>query len=185
MVKIIVEGKDDSEFFKKFIYHLIKNNEIDKINPAAAIMHMGGKSKLLNDQDPKYLKNITPQIEQGKLEKVLFIFDCDFIDNDHQCGGMENSIQCFKRLIKKLNWDIEIDFYIFDKNLDYFLISTIKNKHCYPYFNSLINCLSLENIKPNKKPIANLYRDLYPYPNFYFQGDEFIPIRDKLVKLFS
>ena len=52
MVKIIVEGKDDSEFFKKFIHHLIKNNEINKINPAAAIMHMGGKAKLLTEQPP-------------------------------------------------------------------------------------------------------------------------------------
>jgi hypothetical protein len=42
-----------------------------------------------------------------------------------------------------------------------------------------------DKLKPNKKPIANLYRDLYPYPQFDFKDDRFQPLKDKLIDLFK
>jgi len=98
---------------------------------------------------------------------------------------MKNSLACFENLKKELNWNISIDVYIFEKNLDYFLLETINTKECYEHFDKLVGCLDVEKVKPNKKPIANLYRDLYPYPQFDFKDDRFQPLKDKLIDLFK
>jgi len=45
--------------------------------------------------------------------------------------------------------------------------------------------LYVEKLKPNKKPIANLYRDLYPYPQFDFKDDRFNELKEKLKNLFK
>ncbi len=185
MVKIIVEGEDDKKFIISLINHLIQNNDIDKINRSPLILSMGGKSKLLDYREPKYIKNMIPQVKSGKLKKVLFVFDCDFKEDDHRCGGMDKSKQCFDDLIEKLGWNISIDCYIFNRNLDYFLMETINNQQCYKHFDGLSSCLELEKCKANRKPIANLYRDLYPYPMFDFKGDRFTPLKNKLIELFK
>ena len=98
---------------------------------------------------------------------------------------MKKSLECFDNLKKELNWTIPMDVHIFDKNLDYFLVETINKKECYKYFDNLVECLDVEKLKPNKKPIANLYRDLYPYPQFDFKDDRFQPLKDKLTDLFK
>ncbi|MEA3227639.1 MAG: hypothetical protein U9P38_01070, partial [Campylobacterota bacterium] len=49
----------------------------------------------------------------------------------------------------------------------------------------LCNCLESEKIKPNKKPIANMYRDLYPYPKFDFKHEKFDLLKQKLQNLFK
>jgi hypothetical protein len=185
-IRIFVEGNDDKKFIISILNDLKKHNEIsvsDNINFNNYIEIMGSKTKLLNSNDEKYRK-ISRKIG-FKIEKVLFIFDCDFEKDDKKCGGIKNSKKCFEKLIKQLNWDIEIDYYIFDKNLDYFLVETIKNKECYKDFDKLIKCLDIEKLKPNKKPIANLYKDLYPYPHFNFKDKKFQPIKEKLINLFK
>ncbi len=188
---IIVEGKDDRNFFVALLNDLKNNNEIDvqdNINFDNYIEVMGGKSKLLDSNHTKY-KKLKLKIDNDNIQKILFIFDCDFKEDDKNCNGMENSEKCFDNLIKKLNWNIKIDksnnLHIFDKNLDYFLIETINDKECYNDFDNLIKCLEVESIKPNKKPIANLYRDLYPYPKFDFKDDKFQPLKQKLKNLFK
>ena len=144
---------------------------------------MGSKSKLLDNNHTKY-KRVSEKIG-FEIKKVLFIFDCDFELDDKNCNGMKKSEECFDELIKNLDWNIKTDFYIFNKNLDYFLVETINKKECYEYFDKLVMCLEVEKVKPNKKPIANLYRDLYPYPQFDFKDDRFQPLKDKLIDLFK
>jgi len=184
---IIVEGKDDKNFFISLLNDLKKNSEIivqDNINFDNYIEVMGGKSKLLDSNHSKY-KKLTMKINNDDIEKALFIFDCDFEINDKNCNGMKKSQECYKELVKKLDWSIKTDIYIFNRNLDYFLVETIKDKECYSYFNNLVECLDIEKLKPNKKPIANLYKDLYPYPQFAFKDDRFQPLKDKLIYLFK
>ena len=184
---IIVEGRDDKNFFVSLLNDLKKNNEIlvkDTINFDDCIEIMGGKSKLLNSNHPKYQK-LKMKIDNDDIEKAFFIFDCDFKEDDKNCNGMEKSLECFKNLKKELDWNIPIDVYIFDKNLDYFLVETINTKECYEHFDELVQCLKVEKLKPNKKPIANLYRDLYPYPQFDFKDNRFQPLKDKLIDLFK
>jgi hypothetical protein len=176
MVKIIVEGNDDKNFLISFLHHL------DIKDPS--IIQMGGKSALLDPNNKQY-KTLGEQVEKKKIKKVLFVFDCDFEENDSTCGGIEKSHECFKNLKQTLGWNIEIDVYIFDRNLDYFLIETIKDKECYEHFDNLVTCLDVETVKPNKKPIANLYRDLYPYPKFDFSHPNFDDLKSKLLNLFE
>jgi len=186
MVKIICEGNDDKKFLQLLLNDLKKTSDVPKINNFDSFIQiMGGKSKLLDASEYKLLNK---QIGT-KIKKVLFIFDCDFEIDNKNCNGMEKSQQCFDKLIKELDWNIEIDksrhLHIFNRNLDYFLVETINTKKCYEHFDKLVQCLDVETLKPNKKPIANLYRDLYPYPQFDFKDDRFQPLKDKLIDLFK
>ena len=185
-LRIFVEGDDDKKFIVKLLKDLKKNKEIiveDTINFDNYIEIMGGKTKLLDDTHKKY-KKVRDKIGFEILQ-ALFIFDCDFEINDKNCNGMEKSQECYKKLVKKLDWSIETDVYIFNRNLDYFLVETINTKECYQHFDDLITCLDVEKVKPNKKPIANLYRDLYPYPQFEFKDSKFNILKDKLQNLFK
>ena len=191
MVRVFVEGSDDEKFIIKLLQDLIKSKELElskKINFKSYINIMGSKKNLLDDVQFKY-KQVTKEIELGEIKKVLFIFDCDFELDDKKCNGMKNSNECFDKLINNLDWNIEIEkskhLHIFNKNLDYFLVETINKKECYEHFDRLTECLDVEKVKPNKKPIANLYRDLYPYPQFDFKDDRFRPLKDKLIDLFK
>ena len=185
-LRIFVEGNDDKNLIVKLLNDLKKNREIvvkDSINFNNYITVMGSKAKLLNSSHEKY-QRIARKIGFEVLE-AFFIFDCDFEKDDNNCNGMEKSKVCFDNLKRELNWNIETDVYIFDKNLDYFLMETIRDKNCYKNFKSLIDCLDIENLKPNRKPIANLYRDLYPYPQFDFKDDRFDELKQKLKNLFK
>jgi hypothetical protein len=78
-IRIFVEGNDDKKFIISILNDLKKHNEIsvsDNINFNNYIEIMGSKTKLLNSNDEKYRK-ISRKIG-FKIEKVLFIFDCDF-----------------------------------------------------------------------------------------------------------
>jgi len=189
-LRIFVEGNDDKSFIVKLLNDLKKYNEIDvldNINFNNYIEVMGSKSKLLDNNHTKY-KRVSEKIG-FEIKRVLFIFDCDFELNDKNCNGMTKSNKCFDELIKNLDWNIKIEkskhLHIFNRNLDYFLMETIRDKNCYKNFKSLIDCLDIEKLKPNKKPIANLYRDLYPYPQFDFKDDRFQPLKQKLKNLFK
>lgn len=187
MVRIFVEGIDDEKFIIKLLNDLKSSNDINvskSFNFGSIINRFGGKKKLLDATHDKY-QQVSKLIEIDEVKKVLFIFDCDFEEDDKNCNGMAKSKKCFEGLIKTLNWKIPHDFYIFDKNLDYFLLQTINTKECYEHFNQLVECLDIEKVKPNKKPIANLYRDLYPAPHFAFEDDKFDVLKQKLKKLFE
>ena len=185
-IRIIVEGNDDKNFIISFLNYLKSIGELkvlENINFQNYIEVMKGKSKLLDSNNIKY-KRLSQKIAY-RIKGVLFIFDCDFSKDDNKCGGMINSKRCFEELKEALNWNIFIDYFIFDKNLDYFLLETIKERECYENFNSLVDCLEVEKLKPNKKPIANLYKDLQPYPPFDFKHQKFQPLKDKLIELFK
>jgi len=187
MVRVFVEGSDDEKFIIKVLHDLIKDNHLSlpkSVNFKSYINILGSKRKLLDASQSKY-KQVTKEIEVGEVEKAFFIFDCDFEEDDKSCNGMEKSQKCFDELLKSLKWSIETDVYIFEKNLDYFLLETINTKKCYEHFDKLVKCLDVAKVKPNKKPIANLYRDLYPYPQFNFKDDRFQPLKDKLIDLFK
>jgi AAA15 family ATPase/GTPase len=70
----VVEGTDDKKFIEKLLVHLIGDNEIDCINKrqvASYVFSMGGKSKLLDANNKKYINTLTPQVESGKIDKIF------------------------------------------------------------------------------------------------------------------
>ncbi|SFV54887.1 hypothetical protein MNB_SV-6-743 [hydrothermal vent metagenome] len=185
-IRIFVEGNDDKKFIVSLLNDLKKDKRLeiqDSVNFNNYIEVMGSKSKLLDREHIKY--NRLSQKIGFEIKKTLFIFDCDFEEDDKNCNGIEKSQKCFDNLLVNLNWNIATDVYIFNRNLDYFLLETINKQECYEHFDKLLECLDVEKVKPNKKPIANLYRDLHPYPQFDFTDDRFQPLKDKLIDLFK
>ncbi|SFV88614.1 hypothetical protein MNB_SUP05-SYMBIONT-7-696 [hydrothermal vent metagenome] len=123
--------------------------------------------------------------EVGKsVNKVLFVFDADFFIDDKTCGGLENSKECIARLITDLDWDIDVDYYIFDKNLDDFIIKTLskEEQNCFKNFEK---CLKIEVKNKNKKISTCIYKKLYPQTPYDFSHPNFDTLKQKLTHLFQ
>jgi hypothetical protein len=180
MVKIICEGGDDHSFLKLILNDLQANKKLSEniIDFASYIKPMGGKSKLLDSSKYKLLNK---QIGT-KIKKVIFVFDCDFEDDDKNCGNFENSKKCIEKLIQELNWNIEIDYYIFNKNLDYFIIETLEQSE---NFLSCEKCFELKKLNKNRKILTCIYQKLYPKKPYDFLHPNFNKLKDKLINLFK
>jgi len=180
VVKIICEGDDDKSFIRQLLQHLKKEEVIPSniVNFDSYIQSMKGKSNLLDSE--KYL-TIEKQIGK-KIDKVLFIFDCDYIEDDNRCGGLEKSKECIENLIKQLDWSIEVDYYIFNKNLDYFIIDTLDKKD---NFEDCESCFRLKELNKNRKILTCIYKTLYPKKPYDFSHKNFNDIKKKLVNLFK
>ena len=181
MVRIFVEGEDDKKFIITLLRFFIKNKEIDlgsNNNFDDFIEVMGNKSNLLKSE--KYEN--TSKLVGKKIKKALFIFDCDFEKDNLKCNGMEKSQECFDLLKDKLQWNIFVDNYIFDRNLDYFIAKTIEKEHCLL---EIEKCLELNTLKPNRKPLASLYSIMYPKKPYNFEHPNFQPLKQKLINLFK
>lgn len=180
MVRIVCEGVDDEGFLKSLLRHLeIKNSDYD-FNQN--IQSTKGKSILL--QSATYKKNRLNQEVGKNVDKVLFVFDADFATDDNKCGGLKNSEECIEQLIKDLNWGIEVNYYIFDKNLDDFIINTLNEdqKKCFEEFDQ---CLKIEVENKNKKISTCIYKKLYPQAPYDFSHANFEPLKQKLSELFQ
>jgi uncharacterized protein YutE (UPF0331/DUF86 family) len=179
MVKIICEGSDDKTFIRLLLNDLKKTSLIPDIeNFDSYIETMGGKSKLL---DPTKYTRFNKQVGT-KIKSVLFIFDCDFEEDDKVCGGFENSKKAIESLISELAWNIEVDYYIFNKNLDYFIIDTLDKKE---NFLGCEECFELKTLNKNRKILTCIYKSLYPKKPFDFSHQNFKNLKQKLQKLFE
>ena len=179
MVKIICEGSDDKTFLRLLLNDLKNSSDIEGIkNFDRYIEVMGGKVNLLNTENYVGLNNFIGK----QIKKVLFIFDCDFEEDDKVCGGMENSIDAIEHLIKKLDWKIEVDYYIFNKNLDYFIIDTLDKKE---NFLGCEECFKLKELNKNRKILTCIYKSLYPKKPFDFSHQNFNELKEKLKNLFK
>ena len=167
---IFCEGEDDKEFFEKLLEHLGKQCQITPL---------GGKSKVL---DKKSYNPYTKQINEGKITKVLFVLDSDFIDDDKKYNGLDNTANAIEKLIKNLAWGIESDYYIFDKNLDDFIIKTLDNKDT---FEACEKCLGLRKINKNRKVLSTLYKKFYPKAPYDFSHSNFEALTNKLNTLLT
>ncbi len=180
MVKIICEGGDDKSFLRLYLQHLKKDGSISTNieNFDSYIQTMSGKAKLLNSEN---YETINKQIGK-KIKKVLFIFDCDFEEDDKKCGNLENSSKCIESLILELDWNIDTEYYIFSKNLDYFLIDTLENKES---FEACEECFKLKELNKNRKILTCIYNKLYPKSPFDFSHPNFNELKQKLQNLFT
>ena len=179
MVRIFCEGSDDKTFLRLLLNDLKKSqNIIGFENFDSVIKIMGGKSNLL---DKESYQTLNKQVGK-QIQKVLFIFDCDFEEDDRVCGGMQNSIDAIESLIKKLDWKIEVDYYIFNKNLDYFIIDTLDKKD---NFLSCEECFNLKELNKNRKILTCIYKSLYPKEPFDFTHQNFNQLKTKLKNLFK
>jgi len=179
MVRIFCEGSDDKTFLRLLLNDLKKSGDIIGFDNFDSIIKiMGGKSNLL---DIKSYKTIDKQVGK-QLRKILFIFDCDFEEDDNICGGFENSKKAIEDLIVELDWKIEVDYYIFNKNLDYFIIDTLDKKE---NFLDCEECFKLKELNKNRKILTCIYKSLYPKKPFDFSHENFDELKTKLKNLFK
>jgi uncharacterized protein YutE (UPF0331/DUF86 family) len=179
MVRIFCEGSDDKTFLRLLLNDLKKSGDIIGFENFDSIVKiMGGKSNLLNKDS---YETINKQIGK-QISKVLFIFDCDFEEDDKSCGGLEKSKKVIEDLIIELYWKIEVDYYIFNKNLDYFIIDTLDKKE---NFLGCEECFELKELNKNRKILTCIYKSLYPKKPFDFSHENFDKLKTKLKKLFE
>ncbi len=179
MVRIFCEGSDDKTFLRLLLNDLKKSNEIIGFENFDSIINvMGGKSKLL-DKDSYSVAN--KKIGKG-IQKVLFVFDCDFSEDDNSCGGLEASQKAIEELIEILDWKIEVNYYIFNKNLDYFIIDTLDKKDG---FLACEECFNLKKLNKNRKILTCIYKSLYPKKPYNFSHKNFDELKQKLKNLFK
>jgi uncharacterized protein YutE (UPF0331/DUF86 family) len=179
MVRIFCEGSDDKTFLRLLLNDLKKSKEIIGFeNFDSIIKVMGGKSNLL---DKDNYATIDKQVGK-QLTQILFIFDCDFEEDDKSCGGLEKSKKAIEDLIIELDWKIEVAYYIFNKNLDYFIIDTLDKKE---NFLGCEECFELKELNKNRKILTCIYKSLYPKKPFDFSHENFDELKIKLKNLFK
>jgi hypothetical protein len=176
-VRIFCEGEADREFLVGFLNHL-KKEGLNIDNPLSFIEVKKTKSKLLDKNSYKFDK-------LKKIKKALFLVDCDFERDDKRCGGCENSRRCLEELIEEFaKRGIECDYFLFDNNLEAFLLSTVDNnsKIC---FEDLKSCLELEEKAKHQKALICIYKGLYPKSPFDFSHPNFDELKKKIFWLFK
>ncbi|CAB5494569.1 hypothetical protein [Bathymodiolus thermophilus thioautotrophic gill symbiont] len=179
MIRIICEGLDDKKFIIQLLQHLEENGELNaKPEYAKYIEVTNGKSDLLKSETHL---GATQEITAGKIKKILFVFDADFIA-DNKCNGLENSQKCIEDLIQKLGWNITTDYHIFDKNLDDFILKTLDNK---ADFEACEQCFELKKLNKNRKILTCIYQKLYPTKPYDFSHPNFNELKQKLITLFK
>jgi len=180
-MRIFCEGNDDRGFIIGLLKHL---ENVGKLNTkpeySKYIFPKGCKSELLKQENYKKESKLIGK----QIKKALFVFDADFEQDNSTTGGLEDSEKCIKQLIEDLNWNIEVDYYIFDKNLDDFIIKTLskEEQNCFKAFDE---CLDIQDKNKNKKISTCIYKKLYPKAPYNFSHKNFTPLKQKLTDLFQ
>ncbi len=183
MVRIICEGKSDIKNIKsllKFLTIEYKDRHFIATN---------GKSFLLNKTIFVY-KTLLEHIENGFVEKILFIVDADDYKNDKSLCGIENTISKIIKLQQDLNIKEISDYYIACDPISqkgYFeslLLSTIDEnvKRCYEEFRQ---CSELNSKSVDKNILTELHKLTQPDKPYNFEHPNFILLKEKLKDLFN
>ncbi len=185
MVKklILCEGGDDIAFLNKYI-----NEFLGKNKNLFEIRKMDGKTNFFNID--KY-DTILQQIEANLYDKVLFVFDSDFVENDSVYGGYKNSEDKIKNIIKELKIEKISQYFIScdpntkNGNLEHLLLSTCEEgkKDCIGNF---LKCIKPMNIEiSNKKIVLTTYKEIFKNHPYNFAHENFDELKTKLDNLFK
>jgi hypothetical protein len=183
MVKIVCEGVTDVKNIKKLLTFL----EISCIDDD--FIWTNGKSLLLN-KDLEVYSILAKKIEDGFVQKVLFILDVDDFENDQSLCGTENTISKIETLQKDLDIKEISDYYLACDPITkkgYFeslLLSTVdaKVKKCYEDFRE---CSKLNSKAVDKNILTELHNLTKPDKPYDFNHPNFDELKQKLLNLFK
>ena len=183
MVRIVCEGVGDVKNIKKLLDFL--DIDFEEHN----FIFTNGKSFLLDSSIPKY-KTLLEQIENGFVEKILFIVDVDNVENDHSLCGMENTVSKIETLQKSLKIENMSDcFLACDPKTEkgYFeslLLSTVDKEviKCYKDFRE---CSLLNSKSVDKNILTELHNLTKPEKPYDFNHPNFKELKQKLKNLFK
>ena len=183
MVRVICEGKSDVKQIKSILTFL----KIDF--KEHHFIFTNGKSFLVDSTIPAY-KTLLEHIENGFIQKILFVVDVDNIENDQALSGKENTISKIKTLQKNLKIETMSDYYLAcnpQTQKGYFeslLLSTVDKEviKCYEAFRT---CSELNSKAVDKNILTELHNLTKPEKPFDFNHKNFNELKQKLKNLFK
>jgi hypothetical protein len=171
MVRIVCEGKSDKTFLALFLNHLKIPFTDSNFIP------MGSKTYLLNQAN---YETLTKQVKAGKISKLLFILDAD------------KDFETTKADVEKLQEDLNIidisDYLIMCNSetkkgcLESLILDSLPDEH-KKCINSFLKCSGSE--KNDKYIVKSMYKQYYPSKGYNFEHENFKPLKDKLIQLFT
>jgi hypothetical protein len=177
---ILHEGKDDKKYIKRVCSYL--KLEVTDEN----FYEMGDKSTFFKEDNPNYtlLKN------NPRIEKILFVLDSDYQDNDSKYGGYENSEREIKLVIEKLELLNKSDYCITcnpntkDGYFETLFFSCVPNdlKKCYEEF---MKCSGFKEKENYKTIMTKLHEMASPSKPYDFEHENFNELKQKLKNLFK
>jgi len=189
MVKVAIlhEGNskktNDNQLLKLLIESL--NLDVRRVK----FIGMGTKSNFFKSSNLDYIE-IIEDIQREAIDKILFVVDADYENNDSIYGGFKNTKIELEKIIKELGLENYSDIYITCDPmvqcgyLESLILSTIpqKQKECIENF---LECSDFKS-KENHKAILNqIYKTAYPNAPFDFTHQNFNKLKTKLKNLFE
>lgn len=191
MVKAAIfhEGDNNDTYDKMLIKSLLANLELDE-----SFIHFtgfGSKSNFFKTDSSKY-SLLKQQVEAGQIDKILFIVDSDYKENDTIYSGFENTENSLKRIINELDFQDIARFYIVcdpvsrEGYLESLILASLPEakRKCIECF---VECSEM-NKKNHKRIIYDLCKIGYPdspTPHYNFGHLHFDELKAKLKKLFA
>ena len=189
MVKVVIlhEGNAKNTQDNNLLKLLFNELKLD-IN-RVKFMGVGSKSNFFKKDNYNY-QELLNDIDIEVVERVLFVVDADYEQNDSKYGGYQNTKIELEKIIRELGLEEYSDTYITcDPNekcgyLESLILSTIpqKEKECIETF---LECSDFKS-KENHKAILNqIYKTAYPNAPFDFSHQNFNELKQKLKNLFK
>jgi len=186
-VAILHEGNAKKTHDNELLKLLIKDLNFDLMQ--VDFIGMGTKSNFFKKENIDY-RELKLSLEKEDIQKILFVVDADYKENDSKYGGYQNTKLELEKIIKALNLEDSSDMYITcDPNeesgyLESLILSTIpkEQKECIENF---LECSDFKS-KENHKAILNqIYKTAYPKAPFDFSHENFNELKQKLKNLFE
>ena len=186
-IAILHEGNNDPSHDNKLLKQLLTHLKLD-----VDLVDFYGMSKKINFFNPDFVayRTLKQRVEDGQVKKILFIADSDYIENDHEHNGFENTHTQLEIIIKKLEIeDISSIYVMCDPDtktgyLESFLLSTIPEdkRHCIKCF---LECSGFKAKDGDKSVYKRIYQSVaHPFSPYQFEHPHFDELKQKLRNLF-
>ncbi len=189
-IAILCEGVSDREFFEMLIQYLVDSESIIKFDKRKINFYIfGGKSKFFELNNTRY-KDLKLEIDNGQIEKVLFVVDADNEKNDAVYGGLENTQSTLNNAIKQLGIEAISHTYIMchpetkSGYLESLILASLpeEKRLCIEGF---VKCSGMNPKLTHKRIINHLYTIVYSDPPYNFDHPHFALLKDELINLFK
>jgi hypothetical protein len=186
-IAILHEGSAKKTNDNALLKLLINDMKLD--SNRVEFFGVGSKSNFFKRESNPYALLLS-RIEEGEIERILFVVDADYEKNDVQYGGYEKTESALKQMIDDLYLSNYADIYITcdpdsqSGYLESFILSTIPEKHkiCIENF---LHCSDFKSKKNDKSILNQIYKIAYPKAPFDFAHKNFDGLKQKIRRLFA
>ena len=174
---ILCEGGDDVGFLTKFCKYL----ELDM--KKVVIQKMSSKSNFFKESSYTTIKQ---KVRTGLYDKVLFIVDADYLENDVKYGGFANSKSELEEIISVLGFGERAKYYIMcnpthkNGNLEHLVLSTIDGtqRECIEV---LLDCVVDMKTHSDKKIVLSSYEAIFKEAPYNLTHNNFNTLKNLLL----